>query len=265
MYCFRPNNGVPDEKDPLTFGQNVRRSLINTRTLIINAALHWSIHTSSYLLFWKLWTEKYTWLRLVWHWMEEGCGQDVLMLLFKIWKSLNSRYFRSRGSVPNTTAATAVLLSVYVVVVGRKRWTVPKLLCRAVLLDWTIFMNASQPHAWSIFVGISVSALRNKIMWIGTVTSLTSFHFGKKTVFPSISTNVNNPASSNNGILSSSRQTGSDPQFSRWRGESDPTPLQRATGNREVRPTATGFTRPGSPEWLRSTVTSGGRSQVWCG
>lgn len=81
--------------------------------------LHWSIHTSSFLLFWKLWTEKYTWLRLVWHWMEEGCGQDVLMLLFKIWKSLNSRYFGSPGSVPNTAAGTTVLLSVYVVVVGR--------------------------------------------------------------------------------------------------------------------------------------------------
>lgn len=77
-----------------------------------------------------------------------------------------------------------------------------------------------------------------------------------------ITINVNNSASSNDGIISSSRQTGTDPQFSRCWGQPDPAALWRPPIEREA---ANGATRADSPEWLRSTFTSSGGSQIWSG
>ncbi len=180
--------------------------------------------------------------------------------------------FGSPASPADTAGVTTVLLSVHVVVVGgREQRTRPKLLCWFPL-DWTISMKASQPHAQTNCVQGCILCLRNKSMWIDRVNIvyfLFYFFPGQRPVFVSpfyifIFTNVNNPASSDDGVLSCSRQTGTYLQFSRSWGQPDPAALGTPR-EREVRPAATGATRPGSPERLRPAVTSSGGSQVWSG
>ena len=194
------------------------------------------------------------------------------MLLVEIWKSLNWRCLGNPASPPDPAAVPTVSLFVTVAVVGvRKRPTRPKLLCWF-RLDWTISMKASQPHSQTICVRGCIPCLRNRSMWIDTVTSFTFFNLISPwiqtlclLVIFFFSTNVNNSASGTDGPLTSSRQTGTDPHFSRWWGQSDPAAFWRAPCQREVWHAATGDTRPGSPERLRPAVTSGGGSQVWSG
>lgn len=191
------------------------------------------------------------------------------MLLFKIWKSLNSGALLHHRTQRGLRQCQSVSV---VVVGGRKQRTRPKPLCWFPL-DWTVSMKASHPHAQTNCVQGSIQCLRNKSMWIDTVTSFTFyliFCLRQRPVFFSpfflifIFTNVNNPASSDDGVLSCSRQTGTDPQFSRSWGQPDPAALG-APREREMRPAATGATRPGSPERLRPAVTSSSGSQVWSG